>query len=147
VEVRQTSPGALAHAIGRDRGKVTRFVQRLVARGLLKRKVKSQDRRVALLKPTSRGRAMAPQLKLVFAEIRGRFFKGILAKDIERVAKLLTMLLTNVERNDFCSERKRSGQNAGSPSRPIPKVTRTKVAKRSASFLKDRMKGNGTVWT
>jgi hypothetical protein len=44
VASRQTSPGALAHVMGRDKGKVTRFIQRLVARGLLKREVKLQDR-------------------------------------------------------------------------------------------------------
>lgn len=110
VENRQTSPGALAHAMGRDKGKVTRFIQRLVARGLVKREVKLQDRRVAQLTPTGRGRAMAPQLKLVFTEIRERFFKGILAKDIERVGKLLTIMLTNVDRNGFGSVRKRSRQ-------------------------------------
>jgi DNA-binding MarR family transcriptional regulator len=144
VESRQTSPGALAHAIGRDKGKVTRFIQRLVARGLLKREVKQQDRRVTLLRPTGCGRAIAPELKLIFAEIRERFFKGILAKDIERVARLLTIMLTNVERNGFRSGRKSSGRYARNPSGPIHRVTRTKEAKMNkSSFLKDRTKRNG----
>jgi DNA-binding MarR family transcriptional regulator len=146
VESQQTSPGALAHAIGRDKGKVTRFIHRLVTRGLLKREVKLQDRRVALLRPTGCGRAMAPELKAIFAEIREWFFKGILAKDIERVAKLLTILLTNVERNGFRSQRKRSGQHAGSPSKPMHRVTKTKPAKTNTSFVKGRIKRNGTVW-
>jgi DNA-binding MarR family transcriptional regulator len=126
VDSRLTSPGALATAIGRDKGMVTRFIQRLVARGLLKREAKPQDRRVAQLRPTSRGRAMAPQLKLAFTEIRERLFKGILAKDIERVGKLLTIMLTNMDRNGFGSVRKRSRQKpplagvADAPNNRVP---------------------------
>jgi DNA-binding MarR family transcriptional regulator len=112
VASRQTSPGALAHVMGRDKGKVTRFIQRLVARGLLKREVKLQDRRVTQLTPTGRGRAMAPQLKLVSDEIRQRFFKGILNKDIEQVGKLLNIMLANLDNSAVRSEKNRVSQKA-----------------------------------
>jgi DNA-binding MarR family transcriptional regulator len=108
VDSRRSSPGALANAMDRDKGKVTRFIQRLVTRGLLKREVSSQDRRVAHLKPTSRGRAMVPQLRLIFNEIREQLFQGTSAKDIERVGNLLLIMLTNVDRNGLQSENKRS---------------------------------------
>lgn len=112
VASRQTSPGALAHVMGRDKGKVTRFIQRLVARGLLKREVKLQDRRVTQLTPTGRGRAMAPQLKLVSDEIREQFFKGIPGKDIEQVGKLLSIMLANLDTSAVRSEKTRVSQKA-----------------------------------
>ena len=113
VDSKEISPGALARAMARDKGKVTRFIQRLVARDLLKREGKSLDRRVVRLRPTNRGRAMAPDLKLMFDGIRDRFFEGTLARDIERVGKVLTIMLANANRNGPRNKRRGSMLKAG----------------------------------
>jgi len=55
---------------------------------------------------------MAPQLKLLSQEIRERFFKGILGKDIEQVGKLLSIMLANLDTNAVRSEKKRISQKA-----------------------------------
>lgn len=97
VEARRITPGGLAHSLGRDKGKVTRFIQRLVARNLIRRKVKPQDRRVAELEPTSRGRAIAPRLRVVFDEIRDDLFCGVTPGNVERVGNILIALLANLD--------------------------------------------------
>jgi DNA-binding MarR family transcriptional regulator len=105
VEMREISPGTLAQLLGRDKGKVTQFVQRLVARNLLKRETKAEDRRVAQITPTSRGRALAPQLKATFEEIREYLFLGIPVDDVERAGNLLAAMLANADRAGVYSKR------------------------------------------
>ena len=97
VEARRITPGGLAHTLGRDKGKVTRFIQRLVERNLMRRMVKAQDRRVAELEPTNRGRALAPRLRVVFDEIRDDLFRGVMPGNVERVGNILIALLANVD--------------------------------------------------
>lgn len=97
VEARRITPGGLAHALGRDKGKVTRFIQRLVARNLMRRKVKARDRRVAELEPTSRGRALAPRLRVVFDEIRDGLFRDVTPGNVERVGNILIALVANLD--------------------------------------------------
>lgn len=99
VEARQISPGALAHSMARDKGKVTRFLQRLTAKNLLKRAVRPQDRCVAVIRPTSRGRTTAFQLRSTFDHIRNRFFDGLASEDVERVGSALTLMLANASKN------------------------------------------------
>ena len=97
VEARRTTPGRLAHSLARDKGKVSRFIQRLVARNLIRRNVKGQDRRVAELEPTSRGRAVASRLKLVFDELHNDLFRAIPAESVEQVGNILIALLANID--------------------------------------------------
>ena len=98
VEARRITPGGLAKSLGRDKGKVTRFIQRLVARNLIRRKVKAQDRRVAELEPTSRGRAISSRLKFVFDQLRDDLFRGVPAEEVEQVGNILLALLSNLDR-------------------------------------------------
>ena len=97
VDARRITPGGLAHILGRDKSKVTRFLQRLVARNLMRRKPKVQDRRFSELEPTSQGRAIASRLRLVFDEIRDDLFQGIPGKEVERVGDILTALIENIQ--------------------------------------------------
>src|ERR1700752_5071997 len=56
VEARRITPGRLAIALGRDKGKITRFVDRLESSGLLTRDIDPSDRRFSILKPTAKGK-------------------------------------------------------------------------------------------
>ena len=98
AEAVETSPGRLALSLGRDKGKVTRFIQRLEARGLISRKVNWRDRRIFSLEATSRGRRMAPGLILTFENIRKHLFAGINVSDLERLGVVLLTMLENVEK-------------------------------------------------
>lgn len=94
----ETTAGKLAETMGRDKGKITRYVDRLETRGFLTRRSDPRDHRLMILKATTRGRRVAPELKLRFEEVRGQFFQGILNVDIDKLEALLSQLHTNAER-------------------------------------------------
>ncbi len=98
AEAREISAGKLAQAMGRDKGKISRFVGRLEARGLLTRKNNPHDHRLLIIRATNRGRRLAPRLRMLFDEVRRQFFKGILSEDLDRVASILSQLYENAER-------------------------------------------------
>jgi len=94
----ETSPGKLAQAIGRDKARITRLVDRLEAAGFLSRKSHPRERRLSLIKPTHRGRCLAPRLKALFEELRCQFFAGIQSIDIDRLESVLDQLHANADR-------------------------------------------------
>src|SRR5271169_811028 len=55
AEERETSAGRLAKTMGRDKGKITRFVDRLEASGFLRRKSDPRDHRLLIIKATTKG--------------------------------------------------------------------------------------------
>ena len=103
AEEKETSAGKLAKAMGRDKGKITRFVDRLEEGGFITRRSDSQDHRLLIIKATSRGRRVVPQLKIRFEEVRRQFFEGVLNVDIDKLETLLYQLHANAER--LCEEK------------------------------------------
>jgi DNA-binding MarR family transcriptional regulator len=98
VEEGETSAGKLARAMGRDKGKITRFVNRLQASHLLTRTSDPSDRRLLIIRATSRGRRVAPRLRVIFDELRKQFFDAILTQDIDQLGFLLSQLYENAGR-------------------------------------------------
>jgi MarR family transcriptional regulator for hemolysin len=103
AEERETSAGRLAKAMGRDKGKITRFVDRLEEGGFITRRIDPQDHRLQIIKATSRGRRVVPQLKIRFEEVRSQFFEGVLNIDIDKLETVLSQLHANAER--LCEEK------------------------------------------
>jgi DNA-binding MarR family transcriptional regulator len=95
VEARRITPGRLAIALGRDKGKITRFVDRLESSRLLTRDIDPRDRRFSTLKPTAKGKQVARGLASVFNSIRKELFVGILESDVLRLGKMLPQLHKN----------------------------------------------------
>jgi DNA-binding MarR family transcriptional regulator len=95
VESRRITPGQLAVALGRDKGKITRFVDRLESSRLLTRDIDRRDRRFSILKPTAKGKQVARDLASVFDSIRKELFVGILESDVLRLGKMLPQLHKN----------------------------------------------------
>ena len=98
AEEGETSAGKLARVMGRDKGKITRFVDRLEASGLVSRRNDSRDHRLLIIKATTKGLRFAPQLKTRFEEVRSQFFEGVLNVDIDKLETLLSQLHANAER-------------------------------------------------
>ena len=94
----ETSAGKLAKAMGRDKGKITRFVDRLEASGFVSRRSDPRDHRLLIIKATGKGRRVAPQLKARFEEVRSQFFEGVLNVDIDKLEAVLSQLHANAER-------------------------------------------------
>jgi DNA-binding MarR family transcriptional regulator len=103
AEEGETSAGKLATAMGRDKGKITRFVDRLEASGFLTRKSDPRDHRLLIIKATSKGQRVVPQLKMRFEEVRSQFFEGVLNVDIDKLETVLSQLHANAER--LCEEK------------------------------------------
>jgi len=98
AEEGETSGGKLAKAMGRDKGKITRFVDRLEASGFVSRRNDPRDHRLLIIKATSKGLRFAPHLKTRFEEVRNQFFEGVLNVDIDKLEAVLTQLHANAER-------------------------------------------------
>lgn len=98
VDEGATSAGRLARIMGRDKGKITRFVDHLQQNGVLSRKSNPKDHRLHIITATSKGKRLAPLLKARFEEVRGQFFEGVLNVDIDRLEMVLTQLHANAER-------------------------------------------------
>jgi DNA-binding MarR family transcriptional regulator len=98
AEEGETSAGKLARVMGRDKGKITRFVDRLEASGFVSRRNDSRDHRLLIIKATSKGLRFAPQLKTRFEEVRSQFFEGVLNVDIDKLETVLSQLHANAER-------------------------------------------------
>ena len=112
VEARKVTPGQLSIVLGRDKGKITRFVDRLELSRLLTRDIDRRDRRFSILKPTAKGKQVARALTSVFDSIRKELFVGILESDVLRLGKMLPQLHKNAvqigkKRGDREGRRKR----------------------------------------
>jgi DNA-binding MarR family transcriptional regulator len=103
AEERETSAGKLAKAMGRDKGKITRFVDRLEEGGFITRRSDPRDHRLLIIKATNKGRRVVPQLRLRFEKVRSQFFEGVLNVDIDKLETLLSQLHANAER--LCEEK------------------------------------------
>src|SRR6202790_1280200 len=131
VEARRITPGLLAIALGRDKGKITRFVDRLESSGLLTRDIDPRDRKFSILKPTAKGKQVARALASVFDSIREELFVGILESDVLRLSKMLPQLHKNAvnvgsrPKCDVVRGRKRNGSQVvkiGDPQTSQPQI-------------------------
>jgi DNA-binding MarR family transcriptional regulator len=98
VEAGETSAGKLAQAMGRDKGKITRFVHRLEASHFLTRASNPKDHRLLIIRATRRGTRMAPRLRMIFDELREQFFDAVLTQDIDQLGAVLSQLYENAGR-------------------------------------------------
>jgi DNA-binding MarR family transcriptional regulator len=95
VKVRRIAHGNLAIAIGRDAGKVTRFIQRLQAKRLVIIDIDRRDRRLSIIRPTAKGRTLAEDLASVLGNSRKDLFASIPEIDAHRVGQVLRQLYQN----------------------------------------------------
>jgi MarR family transcriptional regulator, transcriptional regulator for hemolysin len=98
VEARKITPGQLAVVLGRDKGKITRFVDRLETSRLVTRDIDRRDKRISVIKPTGRGKQIARDLACVFDNIRNELFAGIPESDVRRLGQMLPRLNKNAVR-------------------------------------------------
>lgn len=95
VEAGEIAPGRLALILARDKGKITRFVDRLEAAELVKRSANPRDRRYSVIKPTPKGKRLAERIASTFERIRRELFVSVLDCDIQRLSKVLPQLHRN----------------------------------------------------
>lgn len=86
---------ALARDQSMDPGAMTRAVDRLEAKGLLRRERSQQDRRVITLVLTDAGRAAAALVPPVAVQVLNAHLAGFSAEEWQQLVALLTRLLAN----------------------------------------------------
>jgi DNA-binding MarR family transcriptional regulator len=110
AEMQRITPGKLAAIVGRDKGKVTRVIDRLESSGLVSREMYARDRRYSIIRATRKGKQLARTLVHVFDRIRTELFLGIRESDVLQLGAMLPQLHKNAT-NII------SGQKRGEPRR------------------------------
>src|ERR1700746_2046138 len=130
VEAGEIVPGRLALILARDKGKITRFVDRLEAAELVKRSVNPRDRRFSVIKATPKGKRLAERIASTFEEVRNQLFVSVLDCDIQRLSKVLPQLHRNalgIGPKRSCSEGQRT-RRIGVGKKAIQEETRVPAA-------------------
>jgi len=86
------SSGDLAAIMGRDKGGVTRHLDKLEARGLIQRFPNVRDRRVTLVRATPRGRRLAPRCRTTFLEARTQLLEEFFDVEIHQLSGVLSRI-------------------------------------------------------
>ncbi len=80
-----------------DAGATTRMLDRLEAKGLLKRARSAQDRRVVQLELTAAGRAIAEKIPYAIADTLNEALRDFSAAEVETLRGMLRRIVANTE--------------------------------------------------
>ena len=89
------SASGVCRNISYDPGAMTRMIDRLQQKGLVRRVPNAEDRRAANLELTAAGRALYPQLVAAKETVQAQFLRGFSADDVRLLEKLLNRVLEN----------------------------------------------------
>jgi len=87
----------LSRELQTDAGAMTRTLDRLEAKGLLRRVRSVQDRRVSFLELTEAGKAAAAQVPPVLSDVQNAYLKGFSHAEWRQLLGMLERLLANAE--------------------------------------------------
>jgi DNA-binding MarR family transcriptional regulator len=87
----------LARALQMDAGAMTRLLDRLEAKGFLKRIRSSEDRRVVQLELTPEGKQVADAVPLVLCDVMNAHLAGFSKSEFEALRGYLLRMLDNAE--------------------------------------------------
>ena len=93
----RSSPSQLMDAIGTDTAGMTRLMDRLEAKGLIRRRPNPDDRRSVLVEPTDRGLALVPELAPVFGQVTRQLFEGFSDAEIAKLTSFLRRMRENLQ--------------------------------------------------
>jgi len=91
------SAADLCKVISYDAGAMTRMLDRLEAKGLVRRTRSSQDRRLMNLELTEEGRAAYPRMREISMSIANRFLRGFTKAEARQLEGFLNRMLENAE--------------------------------------------------
>ncbi len=91
------SAAELCKVISYDAGAMTRMLDRLEAKGLIRRTRSSQDRRLLNLELTEEGRAAYPRMREISMNVANRFLRGFTKAEARQLEGLLTRMLENAQ--------------------------------------------------
>ena len=91
------SAADLCKVISYDAGAMTRMLDRLEAKGLIRRTRSSQDRRLLNLELTEEGRAAFPRMREISMSIANRFLRGFTKAEARQLEGFLSRMLENTQ--------------------------------------------------
>jgi len=89
------SAAGLCKSISYDPGAMTRMIDRLEQKGLVRRVPNPDDRRAMNLELTSAGKALYPQLTLAKETVQAQFLRGFAKGEVQLLESLLNRMLDN----------------------------------------------------
>jgi DNA-binding MarR family transcriptional regulator len=89
------SASDLCKGISYDAGAMTRMLDRLEAKGLIRRIRSPDDRRLVYLELTDEGRAAYPRMRELSCGVANRFLHGFTKAEAKQLENLLTRMLDN----------------------------------------------------
>jgi len=89
------SAAALCKSISYDPGAMTRMIDRLQEKGLIRRTPNLEDRRATNLELTAAGRALYPQLLAAKETVQAQFLRGFGENEVHVLDGLLNRMLKN----------------------------------------------------
>jgi DNA-binding MarR family transcriptional regulator len=91
------SAADLCKVISYDAGAMTRMLDRLEAKGLIRRTRSSQDRRLMNLELTEEGRAAYPRMREISMSIANHFLRGFTKAEARALEGFLDRMLENAQ--------------------------------------------------
>jgi MarR family transcriptional regulator, multiple antibiotic resistance protein MarR len=89
------SAADLCKGISYDAGAMTRMLDRLESKGLLRRRRSADDRRLVHLELTDEGRAAYPRMRELSLTVANRFLRGFSRTEARQLESLLMRMLEN----------------------------------------------------
>jgi DNA-binding MarR family transcriptional regulator len=89
------SASDLCKGISYDAGAMTRMLDRLETKGLIRRNRRPDDRRVVYLELTEEGRRAFPRMRQVSMGVVNRFLRGFTQAEARQLESFLTRMLEN----------------------------------------------------
>jgi DNA-binding MarR family transcriptional regulator len=90
-----TSAAGLCKSISYDPGAMTRMIDRLEQRGLIRRVRDTGDRRLTNLQMTDEGKRLYPRLLALKDEVQAQFLRGFSKEEIQMLEGLLNRMVAN----------------------------------------------------
>ena len=91
------SASDLCKGISYDAGAMTRMLDRLEAKGLIRRNRSADDRRLVYLELTDEGCALYPRMRELSLGVANRFLRGFTKAEARQLESLLTRMLENAQ--------------------------------------------------
>jgi DNA-binding MarR family transcriptional regulator len=92
----ERTPSQLTALLGTDTAGMTKLLDRLVDKGLLRRRPHPEDRRAVVIELTGPGRALLPRLPPIFGRVTGQLLAGFTAEEIDQLTAMLRRMLVNL---------------------------------------------------
>ena len=92
------SASQICRGISYDAGAMTRMIDRLEQRGLIRRVRVADDRRTLKLELTDEGKALHPKMKAASMAVINRFVRGFSQEEVKQLESFLHRMLENASR-------------------------------------------------